>query len=128
EGCDAVMPMLENLVSRSRRAGIEEITIGMAHRGRVNVLANFMGKAIELIFADFEGRVIDNSGYTGDVKYHLGYSCTKETPNGACHVSLAFNPSHLEFVNPVATGMARAKQRYRKDTAQRKKVIPVLIH
>ncbi len=128
EGCDALMPMLENLVVRGRQAGIEEITIGMAHRGRVNVLANFMGKAIELIFADFEGRVIDNSGYTGDVKYHLGYSCVKDTPSGTCHVSLAFNPSHLEFVNPVATGMARAKQRYRKDTAERKKVVPVLIH
>ncbi len=128
EGCDALMPMLENLVVRSTRFGIEEITIGMAHRGRVNVLANFMGKATELIFADFEGRVIDNSGYTGDVKYHLGYSCTKETPNGTCHVALAFNPSHLEAVNPVATGMARAKQRYRKDTTNRKKVIPVLIH
>ncbi len=128
EGCDALMPMLENLVVRGARMGIEEIAIGMAHRGRVNVLANFMGKAIELIFADFDGRVIDNSGYSGDVKYHLGYSCVKDTPNGPCHVSLAFNPSHLEFVNPVATGMARAKQRYRKDTVERKKVMPVLIH
>lgn len=128
EGCDALMPMLENLVTRGRRLGIEEITIGMAHRGRVNVLANFMGKAVELIFADFEGRVIDNSGYAGDVKYHLGYSCDKETLDGPCHVSLAFNPSHLEFVNPVATGIARAKQRRRHDTIKRKKVIPVLIH
>jgi 2-oxoglutarate dehydrogenase E1 component len=128
EGCDSLMPMLENLVTRGSALGIEEITIGMAHRGRVNVLANFMGKALELIFADFEGRVIDNSGYAGDVKYHMGYSCDKTTPHGTCHVSLAFNPSHLEFVNPVASGIARAKQRKRKDTVQRKKVIPVLIH
>lgn len=128
EGGDALMPMLEHLVSRGTQLGIAEISIGMAHRGRVNVLANFMGKALELIFADFEGRVIDNSGYSGDVKYHLGYSCDKETPQGKCHVSLAFNPSHLEFVNPVACGMARAKQRYLKDMVHRKKVIPVLIH
>ncbi|MEQ1664351.1 MAG: 2-oxoglutarate dehydrogenase E1 component [Bdellovibrionales bacterium] len=128
EGCDALMPMLESLVSRGTKLGVQEITIGMAHRGRVNVLANFMGKALELIFADFEGRVIDNSGFSGDVKYHHGYSCDKETPDGICHVSLAFNPSHLEFVNPVASGIARAKQRWRKDTITRKTVIPVLIH
>jgi 2-oxoglutarate dehydrogenase E1 component len=128
EGGDALMPMLENVVSRGTALGIQEVVIGMAHRGRVNVLANFMGKALELIFADFEGKVIDNSGYTGDVKYHMGYSCDKETPNGKCHVTLAFNPSHLEFVNPVATGMARAKQRTLNDTHERKKVLPVQIH
>ena len=128
EGCDSLLPMLEVLVEKCTHLGVEEISIGMAHRGRVNVLANFMGKALELIFADFEGRVVDNSGYTGDVKYHLGYSCDKKTNHGNCHVSLAFNPSHLEFVNPVATGIARAKQRRRKDTLHRKKVIPVLIH
>jgi 2-oxoglutarate dehydrogenase E1 component len=128
EGCDALLPMLENLVTRGRKLGVEEIAIGMAHRGRVNVLANFMGKAVELIFSDFEGRTIDNSGYTGDVKYHLGYDCVKETPSGPCHVSLAFNPSHLEFVDAVASGLARAKQRRLKDTVQRKKVIPILIH
>ncbi|MCB0351123.1 MAG: 2-oxoglutarate dehydrogenase E1 component, partial [Bdellovibrionales bacterium] len=128
EGCDALMPMLEALVTRGVGLGIEEIAIGMAHRGRVNVLANFMGKAVELIFADFEGKVIDNSGLSGDVKYHLGYGCDKKTDQGSCHVSLAFNPSHLEFVNPVASGMARAKQRRREDTATRSKVMPVLIH
>lgn len=128
EGGDALLPMLENVVTRGTALGIEEVVIGMAHRGRVNVLANFMGKALELIFADFEGKVIDNSGYTGDVKYHMGYSCDKETPSGKCHVSLAFNPSHLEFVNPVTTGMARAKQRTRHDTQERGKVLPVQIH
>lgn len=128
EGGDALLPMLENLVTRGTPLGVEEIVIGMAHRGRVNVLANFMGKALELVFADFDGKVIDNSGYMGDVKYHLGYSADKETPHGSCHVSLAFNPSHLEFVNPVASGLARAKQRRRNDTKERKKVVPVLIH
>ncbi len=128
EGGDALMPMLETLVTRGTALGLEEIVIGMAHRGRVNVLANFMGKALELIFADFDGKVIDNSGYMGDVKYHLGYSTDKETPNGNCHVSLAFNPSHLEFVNPVACGIARAKQRRRTDTVERKKVVPICIH
>ncbi|OFZ10573.1 MAG: 2-oxoglutarate dehydrogenase E1 component [Bdellovibrionales bacterium RBG_16_40_8] len=128
EGCDALMPMLESLVIRGTELGIEEITIGMAHRGRVNVLANFMGKAHELIFADFDGKVIDNSGYLGDVKYHLGYACDKKTAKGDCHISLAFNPSHLEFVDPVVSGIARAKQRYRKDMVNRSKVIPLLIH
>ncbi len=128
EGGDALMPMLENLVSRGTKLGIHEAVIGMAHRGRVNVLANFMGKALEYIFADFEGKMVDNSGYMGDVKYHLGYSCDKETQHGPCHISLAFNPSHLEFVNPVATGITRAKQRRRNDMVKRESVIPVLIH
>ena len=79
-------------------------------------------------YSPFDGKVIDNSGYMGDVKYHLGYSTDKETPNGTCHVSLAFNPSHLEFVNPVACGIARAKQRRRTDTVERKKVVPICIH
>jgi 2-oxoglutarate dehydrogenase E1 component len=128
EGGDALMPMMENLVEFGTAMGVKEVVIGMAHRGRVNVLANFMGKAVETIFADFEGRMIDNSGYAGDVKYHLGYSTDKETANGPCHVSLAFNPSHLEFVNPVATGIARAKQRRRNDMVKRETVIPLLIH
>lgn len=128
EGGDALLPMLENLVTNGTAAGVEELVIGMAHRGRVNVLANFMGKPVGNILADFEGKVVDKSGYQGDVKYHLGHSCDKETPNGSCHVSLAFNPSHLEFVNPVVTGIVRAKQRRRDDMAERKKVIPVLIH
>lgn len=128
EGGDALMPMMENLVQFGTKQKLKEVVVGMAHRGRVNVLANFMGKAIETIFADFEGKMIDNSGYAGDVKYHLGYSCDKKTPNGQCHVSLAFNPSHLEFVNPVATGITRAKQRRLNDMTKREQVIPLLIH
>lgn len=131
EGGDSLLPMLETLVTRGTGLGVEEILIGMAHRGRVNVLANFMGKALEYIFADFNGPTetsepIDD--FDGDVKYHLGYRATKKTENGNCDVSLAFNPSHLEAVNPVVLGMTRASQRRRKDTQKRKKVIPVLIH
>lgn len=131
EGGDAMMPMLETLVARGTGRGVEEIIIAMAHRGRVNVLANFMGKALEYVFADLNGPTelttpIDD--FDGDVKYHLGYRSEKKTENGPCQVALAFNPSHLEAVNPVVLGMTRAAQRRRKDTKTRKKVIPVLIH
>lgn len=132
EGGDALMPMLETLVQKSPQYKFEEIVIGMAHRGRVNVLANFMGKGLEYIFGDFNGPTelaepIDD--FDGDVKYHLGYVAYKETTNGpTCQVTLAYNPSHLEAVNPVVLGMVRAAQRRRKDTKERKKVIPVLIH
>jgi 2-oxoglutarate dehydrogenase E1 component len=131
EGGDALMPMLETLVTRGTGKGVEELVIAMAHRGRVNVLANFMGKALEYVFADLNGPTeltepIDD--FDGDVKYHLGYRAEKQTENGPCQVSLAFNPSHLEAVNPVVLGMTRAAQRRRKDTKTRKKVIPVLIH
>ncbi len=128
EGGDALMPMLEFSVQMGTPLHIEEIVIGMAHRGRVNVLANFMGKALGDILAEFDGIARIDHAYDGDVKYHLGYSCDKETPNGPCHVSLAFNPSHLEIVNPVVLGMSRAKQRRRNDTVERKKVLPILIH
>lgn len=128
EGGDSLIPMLESMVSRGTGMRVEEIVIGMAHRGRINVLANFMDKGIELIFAEFEGAAFKDFGYDGDVKYHLGYSTDKQTPNGPCHISLAFNPSHLEAVDPVVLGMTRAKQRSRQDTKERKKVLPVLIH
>lgn len=131
EGADALLPMLEYMVQKGAGIKVEEFMLGMAHRGRVNVLANFMGKALEYIFADFNGPTelsepVDD--YDGDVKYHLGYTATKETPQGSVQVSLAYNPSHLEAVNPVVLGMTRAAQRRRKDTKERKKVVPVLIH
>ncbi len=128
EGGDALMPMLEHTVDVSTQTGIKELVIGMAHRGRINVLANFMNKALDITFSDFDGTVIDNTGMDGDVKYHMGYSADKKTKHGECHISLAFNPSHLESVNPVACGMARAKQRLHNDTGSRKKVMPILIH
>lgn len=128
EGGDALIPMLESLVKYGTPLKVEEIVIGMAHRGRLNVLANFMDKALSDIFSEFEGTAHKNLEYDGDVKYHMGYSTDKQTSNGPCHISLAFNPSHLEAVNPVVLGMVRAKQRRRQDTALRKKVLPVLIH
>lgn len=129
EGADAVVPMLEKIARSGTKIGVEELTIGMAHRGRLNVLANFMGKGYGDIFSEFDGKAFEGiEGLDGDVKYHLGYQSVKETPNGPCAVSLAFNPSHLEAVNPVVLGMVRAKQRVRKDTDKRKKVVPILIH
>lgn len=129
EGADSLIPMLEKLVTKGTELSVEEIVIGMAHRGRINVLANFMGKALKVVLAEFDGHyTVDERDFDGDVKYHLGYSSDKETPHGPCHISLAFNPSHLEAVGPVVCGMTRAKQRIRKDTGERKKVVPVLIH
>lgn len=128
EGSDALIPMLETFVFHGVKEGLEEIVIAMAHRGRINVLTNFMGKALELVFSEFDGRYNPDTSYAdGDVKYHMGFSADKKTPNGTVHVSLAFNPSHLEAVTPVATGMVRAKQRQRGDT-KRTKVVPILIH
>ncbi|MCB0420915.1 MAG: 2-oxoglutarate dehydrogenase E1 component [Bdellovibrionales bacterium] len=128
EGGDALLPMLEQMVPRGTKLGVKELVIGMAHRGRINVLANFMDKGLDHIFAEFDGSVKDATGHDGDVKYHLGYSSDKVTSDGNCHISLAFNPSHLEAVSPVALGMTRAKQRKYNDTVERKTVIPVLIH
>ncbi len=131
EGGDSVLPMLDALVEKGSELGVEEIILGMAHRGRVNVLTNFMGKKVNSIFADFNGpteTVEPIEDYDGDVKYHLGYKTTKKVNNKECQVQLAFNPSHLEAVNPVVLGMARAAQRRRKDIQQRKCVVPVLIH
>ena len=130
EGADSLIPMLEHLVSLGSREGMQELVLGMAHRGRVNVLGNFMRKPLDLIFAEFDGGFDRNQGYVadGDVKYHMGFSVDKETTHGSVHVSLAFNPSHLEAVDPVVCGMARAKQRIRKDNKERKRVVPVLVH
>ena len=130
EGCDSLIPMLEYLVEKgTNELGLEEVTIGMAHRGRINVLANFMEKALELIFAEFNGHMGAQNDYDADVKYHMGFSVDKKTSQDKnCHVSLAFNPSHLEVVSPVVCGMARAKQRKLNDTEKRHKVIPIHVH
>ena len=130
EGGDAMIPMLETLVDVGADLGVEEVVLGMAHRGRLNVLANFMGKAAEMIFTEFEGyRDENNSFFDGDVKYHLGYSVDRKSSSGKqVHASMAYNPSHLEAVNPVVIGMTRAKQRRRRDTGERKKVVPLLVH
>ena len=131
EGGDAMLPMMDYLVTKGSQLQVEEIVTGMAHRGRVNVLANFMGKDVAQMFADFNGPTELESpleDYDGDVKYHLGYTKVKDVAGKKVECHLAFNPSHLEAVNPVVLGMARASQRKRKDTDTRKKVIPVLVH
>lgn len=130
EGCDSLIPSLEYLCEKGASLGVKAVTIGMAHRGRINVLANFMDKAINIIFAEFDGNMgVDQShDYDGDVKYHLGYNSVKKTASGDVEISLAFNPSHLEAVNPVVLGMVRAQQRFNKDTVERSSVVPVLIH
>lgn len=128
EGADSLIPQLEYLVEKGTELGVEEVVIGMAHRGRLNVLVNFMDKAAQETLSAFDGHAHADDNFDGDVKYHLGYSADKKTAHGDCHVSLAFNPSHLEAVNPVVCGMVRAKQRRRNDTEKRKKVIPVQIH
>ncbi|HUK14281.1 MAG TPA: multifunctional oxoglutarate decarboxylase/oxoglutarate dehydrogenase thiamine pyrophosphate-binding subunit/dihydrolipoyllysine-residue succinyltransferase subunit [Thermoanaerobaculaceae bacterium] len=128
EGVESLIPMLDRLLADAAAAGFAEVVIGMAHRGRLNVLANIIGKSYEKIFREFEGNLdpLSREG-TGDVKYHLGASGTFRAPAGELRVRLASNPSHLEAVDPVVEGMARALQDVAGDTAKRK-VLAVLIH
>ncbi|MBT5217998.1 MAG: 2-oxoglutarate dehydrogenase E1 component [Woeseia sp.] len=128
EGGESLIPMLDDLIQQGGRSGIREFVIGMAHRGRINVLVNVLGKSPEELFDEFEGKVDspDMKG-SGDVKYHKGYSADMKTPGGNVHIALAFNPSHLEIVNPVVEGSVRARQQRRGD-AERQEVLPVLIH
>lgn len=131
EGGDALLPMLDFITTKAAELKAEEIIIGMAHRGRINVLANYMQKSIAQMFAEFNGPTdleTPVEDFDGDVKYHLGYSQTKKTKFGEMNAHLAFNPSHLEAVDPVVLGMVRAAQRRRNDTKDRARVIPVLIH
>jgi len=126
EGGDSLIPMLDNLLQRAGAAGVQELVIGMAHRGRLNVLVNTLGKMPKDLFSEFEGKH-ENSVLAGDVKYHDGFSSNVMTPGGPMHVSLAFNPSHLEIVNPVVVGSVRARQHRRRDHTG-KQVLPVMIH
>ncbi len=110
EGAETLIPFLELAIEKSARQGVREIVVGMAHRGRLNVLANVLAKNADEIFSEFEGRAPEHQE-KGDVKYHLGYSRDWIASNGRkVHISLAFNPSHLEFINPIAIGRTRAKQ------------------
>jgi 2-oxoglutarate dehydrogenase E1 component len=129
EGGEAVIPALDCMVEVGAELGAKEFVIGMAHRGRLNVLVNLYGKKPEYIFTEFEGAYkADTSMGEGDVKYHMGYSSDLTTRQGkSVHLSLGYNPSHLEFINPVIEGMARAKQAFREDK-DRSQVIPVQIH
>ena len=126
EGGDALVPLLDAVINRSAQLGIRECIIGMAHRGRLNVLVNVVGKNPSDIFAGFEGKGISTT-HSGDVKYHLGYSSNVQTPSGNVHVALAFNPSHLEIVSPVVQGAVRARQRRRRDS-DKQHVLPIQIH
>jgi 2-oxoglutarate dehydrogenase E1 component len=126
EGGETLIPLLDRLLQRCGESGFKEAVIGMAHRGRLNVLVNILGKQPGMLFAEFEGIHADHLP-SGDVKYHQGFSADIATPGGEIHVALAFNPSHLEIVNPVVEGSVRARQhRYRDHDGN--KVIPILIH
>ena len=128
EGGDSLIPLLDDLVQRGGMAGVDETIIGMAHRGRLNVLVNLLGKSPKDLFSEFEGHYdLAKIRGSGDVKYHKGFSADLKTPNGNVHVALAFNPSHLEVVNAVVEGSVRARQERRGD-ATGDKVIPVQIH
>ncbi len=128
EGGESLIPMLDDLIQQGGVAGVHEIIIGMAHRGRINVLVNILGKSPEELFEEFEGNYdIDDLKGSGDVKYHKGFSADMKTPGGNVHIALAFNPSHLEIVNPVVQGSVRARQQ-RRDDSERLEVLPVLVH
>ncbi|MGB5131289.1 MAG: thiamine pyrophosphate-dependent enzyme, partial [Steroidobacteraceae bacterium] len=128
EGGDALIPLLDDIVQRCGAAGVEDMVIGMAHRGRLNVLVNVLGKAPSSLFSEFEGHVeLTGLKGSGDVKYHKGFSADLRTAGGNVHVGLAFNPSHLEVVDAVVEGSVRARQERRGDPAGAT-VVPVLIH
>ncbi|WP_050799380.1 2-oxoglutarate dehydrogenase E1 component [Candidatus Endoriftia persephonae] len=128
EGGESLIPLLDELIQHAGRNGVEETVIGMAHRGRINVLTNILGKPPQEIFDEFEGRIErDPARYVGDVKYHQGFSTDIDTPGGIVHIALGFNPSHLEIINPVIEGSVRARQQRRGDR-KGEQVLPVQIH
>jgi 2-oxoglutarate dehydrogenase E1 component len=126
EGGESVIVALDHLLQKAGTAGVQEAVIGMAHRGRLNVLVNTMGKMPKDLFSEFEGKRVEQLP-AGDVKYHQGFSSDIMSPGGPMHVSLAFNPSHLEIVDPVVEGSVRARQHRRKDR-EGKQVLPILLH
>ena len=128
DGCESLIPALEQIVKVGGNLGVKEIKIGMPHRGRLNILANVIQKPFKKIFKEFSGDPgPDAAGVSGDVKYHLGASADRDFNGNSVHVSLTANPSHLEAVNPVVLGQTRAKQFFHNDP-QRVKVIPILLH
>ncbi len=126
EGGDSFIAAMDELIQRAGKAGVQEIVIGMAHRGRLNVLVNIMGKNPLDLFAEFEGK-LDEELPSGDVKYHQGFTSDLATPGGPINLSLAFNPSHLEIVNPVVEGAVKARQVRRSDR-DGSQVLPILVH
>ena len=130
DGAESTIPALEQIIKRGGQLGVSEIVLGMAHRGRLNVLVNVMGKPYRQLFHEFQGGSAnpDDVEGSGDVKYHLGASSDREFDGQKVHLSLTPNPSHLEIVNPVVLGKARAKQWQLHDIDARTSVLPVLIH
>ncbi|NYE45810.1 2-oxoglutarate dehydrogenase E1 component [Spinactinospora alkalitolerans] len=130
EGGESLIPLLDGVIGQAAKAGLDEVVMGMAHRGRLNVLANICGKSYGQIFGEFEGNLDPRSAHgSGDVKYHLGTEGTFETPEGEkIAISLAANPSHLETVNPIAEGIVRAKQDLLNKGPNGFTVLPLLIH
>ena len=126
EGGESLIPAVDELIQRAGAKGVQEIVIGMAHRGRLNVLVNVLGKMPGDLFSEFEGKHAHELS-AGDVKYHNGFSSDITTPGGPVHISLAFNPSHLEIVNPVVEGSVKARQRRRRDHSG-DQVLPILVH
>lgn len=129
DGGEALIPLMEQIMKRGGQMGLKEIVVGMAHRGRLNVLTNVMGKPFTAIFSEFQGQssVPDDVLGSGDVKYHLGTSADRDFDGNTIHLSLTANPSHLEFVNPVVIGKVRAKQVQRMDF-DNVQVMPILLH
>ena len=130
DGGESMIPALEAVIKHGGSAGVREIIYGMAHRGRLNVLANVMAKPYKVIFHEFSGGTAnpEDVGGSGDVKYHLGTSTDREFDGISVHMSLTPNPSHLETVNPVVLGKSRAQQAIRDDLSKKQQVLPVLIH
>src|SRR2546423_765049 len=130
QGAESLMVILDSILHKCPTVGVEEICMGMAHRGRLNVLANFLKKSLRVIFTEFsENYVPELVSGDGDVKYHLGYRTVRKLSSGAqIEMRLSGNPSHLEAVGPVVEGTARARQRIRGDTEHRRKVLPLLLH
>ena len=127
EGCETLIPVLDALLNEAGDVGVEEVVMGMAHRGRLNVLVNTFGKSLPQMFQEFEDVDPSSTDGSGDVKYHLGTSGVHETPSGKeVRIELASNPSHLESVNPVVEGIVRARQE--KLGGDRRRVLPLLIH
>lgn len=126
EGGDSLIPLLDELVTRASSQAVQEIVIGMAHRGRLNVLINVLGKLPSKLFEEFAGN-LPQKNRSGDVKYHKGFAADVKTDHGVLHLVMAFNPSHLEIVNPVVEGAVRSRQERRKDNTGQQ-VLPLLIH
>ena len=128
EGGECLIPILDEIVQRGGTQGVKEIVLGMAHRGRLNVLVNVLGKEPDTLFSEFEGQYeLAEGALAGDVKYHLGFSSDINTPGGPVHLALAFNPSHLEIVSPVAIGSVKARQVRRSD-ANGSEVLSIAVH